>query len=64
MDTTDDANQRALLRTKQADFEIPLLQIRWYAAVPDEGGHPHIHMMVWSNEPEYDFLCKDNLLHL
>ena len=62
------ASWRALLRSKQADFaeamQIPQSQLRWYAAFHDEGDHPHIHMMLWSDDPKYGFLRKDNLLHL
>ena len=53
---------RALLRSKQADFaeamQIPPSQLRWYAAFHDEGAHPHIHMMLWSDDPKYGFLRK------
>ena len=62
------ASWRALLRSKQADFaeamQIPPLQLRRYAAFHDEGDHPHIHMMLWSDDPKYGFLRKDKLLHL
>ncbi len=62
------ANWRALLRSKQADFaeamQIPPSQLCWYAAFHDEGEHPHIHMMLWSDDPKYGFLRKDKLLHL
>ena len=62
------ASWRALLRSKQADFaeamQIPPSQLRWYAAFHDEEDHPHIHMMLWSDEPKYGFLRKDKLLHL
>ena len=62
------ASWRVLLRSKQADFaeamQIPPLQLRWYAAFHDEGDHPHIHMMLWSDDPKYGFLRKDKLLHL
>ena len=62
------ASWRALLRSKQADFaeamQIPPSQLRWYAAFHDEGDHPHIHMMLWSDDPKYGFLREDNLLHL
>ena len=62
------ASWRALLRSKQADFaeamQIPPSQLRWYAAFHDEGEHPHIHMMLWSDDPKYGFLWKDKLLHL
>ena len=62
------ASWRALLRSKQAGFaeamQIPPSQLRWYAAFHDEGDHPHIHMMLWSDDPKYGFLRKDKLLHL
>ena len=62
------ASWRALLRSKQADFaeamQIPPSQLRWYAAFHDEGEHPHIHVMLWSDDPKYGFLRKDKLLHL
>ena len=62
------ASWRALLRSKQADFaeamQIPPSQLRWYAAFHDEGKHPHIHVMLWSDDPKYGFLRKDKLLHL
>ncbi len=62
------ASWRALLRSKQADFaeamQIPPSQLRWYAAFHDERDHPHIHMMLWSDDPKYGFLRKDKLLHL
>ena len=62
------ASWRALLRSKQADFaeamQIPPSQLRWYAAFHDEVDHPHIHMMLWSDDPKCGFLRKDKLLHL
>ena len=62
------ASWRALLRSKQADFaetmQIPPSQLRWYATFHDEVDHPHIHMMLWSDDPKYGFLRKDKLLHL
>ena len=62
------ASWRALLRSKQADFaeamQIPPSQLHWYAAFHDEGDHPHIHMMLWSDDPKYGFLRKERLLHM
>ena len=62
------ASWRALLHSKQADFaeamQIPPSQLRWYAAFHDEGDHPHIHMMLWSDDPKYGFLRKERLLHM
>ena len=68
LDYDNAASWQALLRSKQADFaeamQIPPSQLRWYAAFHDEGEHPHIHMMLWSDDPKYGFLRKDKLLHL
>ena len=68
LDYDNAASWRALLRSKQADFaeamQIPPSQLRWYAAFHDEGEHPHIHMMLWSDDPKCGFLRKDKLLHL
>ena len=36
-------------------------QLRWYAAFHDEGHHPHVHMMVWSDDPEQGYLTKDGI---
>ena len=59
---------RLTLLAHQNDFaetmQIPLKHLHWYAAFHDEGEHPHIHMMLWSDDPQYGFLRKDKLLHM
>ena len=59
---------RLTLLAHQNDFaeamQIPPEYLHWYAAFHDEGEHPHIHMMLWSDDPKYGFLRKDKLLHL
>ena len=59
---------RLTLLAHQNDFaetmQIPPEHLRWYAAFHDEGEHPHIHMMLWSDDPKYGFLRKDRLLHM
>ena len=56
------------LLAHQNDFaeamQIPPEYLHWYAAFHDEGEHPHIHMMLWSDDPKYGFLRKDRLLHM
>lgn len=37
-------------------MQIPAGSFRWYAAFHDEGHHPHIHMMVWSDDPKQGYL--------
>ena len=59
---------RLALLAHQNDFaeamQIPPEHLHWYAAFHDEGEHPHIHMMLWSDDPQYGFLRKDRLLHM
>ena len=59
---------RLALLAHQNDFaeamQIPPEHLHWYAAFHDEGEHPHIHMMLWSDDPKYGFLRKDRLLHM
>lgn len=33
-------------------MKIPPDQLHWCAAFHDEGGHPHVHAMVWSADPK------------
>ena len=43
-------------------LRIPQDKLRWYAAFHDEGHHPHVHMMVWSDDPKMGFLAKRGIL--
>lgn len=42
-------------------MKIDLEQLRWYAAFHDEGHHPHVHMMVWSDDPKQGYLTRDGI---
>ena len=42
-------------------LRIPPDKLRWYAAFHDEGHHPHVHMMVWSDDPKMGFLAKKGI---
>ena len=59
---------RLTLLAHQNDFveamQIPPEHLHWYAAFHDEGEHPHIHMMLWSDDLRYGFLRRDSLLHM
>ena len=69
MSSYDNAESwRLALLAHQNDFaeamQIPPEHLHWYAAFHDEGEHPHIHMMLWSDDSKYGFLRKDRLLHM
>ena len=42
-------------------MKIPPDQLRWCAAFHDEGGHPHIHAMVWSADPKHGYLTTEGI---
>lgn len=42
-------------------MRIPQEKFRWYAAYHDEGYHPHIHMMAWSDDPKVGFLTQKGI---
>ncbi len=37
---------------------IPLCNLKWYAAYHDTTHHPHIHLLVYSTNPKQGFLTK------
>lgn len=42
-------------------LDIPMDSFHWYAAFHDEGAHPHVHMMAWSDMPNQGFLTPDGI---
>ena len=42
-------------------LRIPQDKLRWYAAFHDEGYHPHVPMMVWSDDPRMGHLTKKGI---
>ena len=56
---------RELLRQQSGTLaealRIPQDKLRWYAAFHDEGYHPHVHMMVWSDDPRMGHLTKKGI---
>lgn len=56
--------RKLILSQKQKLAEtmrIPANSFRWYAAFHDEGHHPHIHMMVWSDDPKQGYLNPNGI---
>lgn len=56
---------RRLLLAHQTELatamKIPPNSFRWCAAFHDEKHHPHIHMMVWSEEPKQGYLTEKGI---
>ncbi len=59
---------QTLLTEQQAGFaevmKIAPEHLHWYAAFHDEGHHPHIHMMLWSDDPKREYLNRDGVYAL
>ena len=56
------ASWRSVLRAHQVELaqamKIPVKDLCWCAAYHDEKHHPHVHMMVWSADPEEGYLTE------
>ena len=59
---------RDLLLLHSAQFAsvmgIPQDKFHWYAAYHNEGSHPHVHMMIWSESQHQGFLTKEGAVTL
>ena len=59
---------RDMLRTQTAElsrnFKIPMKNLKWYGAFHNESHHPHIHMIVYSNDEKSGFLSKKGVENL
>lgn len=53
---------RDMLRTQtetlSKNFKIPISNLKWYAAFHNEGHHPHVHMIVYSENPDEGYLSQ------
>ncbi|SFC81014.1 MobP3 family relaxase [Ruminococcus albus] len=56
---------RELVKRHIADIaqaqNIPLADLKWYAAFHDTTHHPHIHMIVYSKNPKKGYLTKQGI---
>lgn len=54
-----------LLRSHRNDIAVAMKidpnHFRWYAAFHNEGDHPHVHMMAWSDKDGEGYLNKDGI---
>lgn len=49
---------RSQTETLSKNFKIPMSNLKWYAAFHNEGHHPHIHMIVYSENPDEGYLSQ------
>ncbi len=52
---------RAHTQELSEQYHIPLKDLRWYAAFHNEGHHPHIHLIVYSDNPKEGFLSEQGI---
>lgn len=45
-------------------MKIPPDKLHWYAAYHDAGHHPHIHVMLWSEDPRQGFLTRQGITRM
>jgi len=59
---------REMLRTQAAiiakNFKIPAEDLHWYAAFHNESHHPHVHLMVYSDESQTPYLARQGIMNL
>ena len=56
---------RELVKRHMADIaqaqNIPLANLKWYAAFHDTTHHPHIHLLVYSKNPKQGYLTNEGI---
>ncbi|MBQ2798775.1 MAG: hypothetical protein IJF09_05255, partial [Ruminiclostridium sp.] len=61
-------NWRQMLRSHEqllADaLNIPLINLKWYAAFHNEGHHPHVHLIAYSSEGKQGYLTENGVAKL
>lgn len=61
-------NWRQMLRSYEqllADaLNIPLINLKWYAAFHNEGHHPHVHLIAYSSEGKQGYLTEKGVAKL
>ena len=59
------ARWRDFLRSEHSEiaeqFHIPQGNLRWYAAFHNEKHHPHVHLMVWSEDEKEGYLSEKGI---
>ena len=62
------ARWRDMLRAQTQEFSdqfhIPMNDLKWFAAFHNEGHHPHVHLMVYSENPKQGYLSQKGVEQL
>lgn len=54
----------AFAPTLAENLKIPMDKFRWYAAFHNEGHHPHIHMICYSENPKLGYLDRKGIANI
>ncbi len=46
------------------ELNIPLNNLKWFAAFKNESHHPHVHLIVYSTQPKVGYLSKKGIDNL
>ena len=56
---------RDMIRAKSdeiaTNFKIPLSELKWYGAFHNEGHHPHVHVIIYSDNSTEGYLSKNGI---
>lgn len=56
---------RDMLRSQtealSTNFNIPMQNLKWFAAFHNESHHPHVHLLIYSENPKEGYLSKQGI---
>ena len=55
---------RSQTQTLSENLRIPMSNLRWFAAFHNESHHPHVHMIVYSTNPNEGYLSEKGVMAL
>ena len=55
---------RSQAQTLSENLRIPMSNLRWFAAFHNESHHPHIHLIVYSTNPNEGYLSEKGVMAL
>ena len=55
---------RSQTQTLSENLKIPMSNLRWFASFHNESYHPHVHMIVYSTDPNEGYLSEKGVMAL